>query len=206
MAEPLIIGLTGGVAAGKSSVSALFAGLGVPVIDADVLARQLVEPGTPGLAAIIELFGDDFLTHEGRLDRAALRRHIFQNPQRRRQLEALLHPRILAAMQEQARQAPPAPYLLFVIPLLQETGQRDQVDRVLLVDCPEPVQRQRLMRRDGLSAELADALIASQADPDQRRRIADDILANASEADRRQLPHRVEQLHLGYARLAAAEK
>jgi dephospho-CoA kinase len=202
----LIIGLTGGVAAGKSSVSALFAGLGVPVIDADVLARQLVEPGTPGLAAVIDLFGAEFLTNEGQLDRIALRQHVFASPQRRRQLETLLHPRILAAMREQARQAPPAPYLLFVIPLLQETGQHDQVDRVLLVDCPLSEQRRRLIQRDGLDPALADALIASQASRKQRLQIADDILSNANAEDRQHLPHRIQQLHTRYAQLAPQKK
>ncbi|MBF0256006.1 MAG: dephospho-CoA kinase [Gammaproteobacteria bacterium] len=203
---PLVVGLTGGIASGKSQVSSLFQSLGVQVIDADLIARACVAPGTAGLQTLIDHFGPDILNDQAELDRRALRQRIFADPRQRKQLESLLHPLIRQAMLEQARQLQTEPYLLFVIPLLTETGQRDLVDRVLLVDCQEQTQKQRLMTRDGLSADLAERMIASQASRAQRRQIADDILDNDDAAALATLPQQVAQLHACYLRLGAQQR
>ncbi len=203
MADPLIVGLTGGIASGKTTVSDQFASLGVPVIDSDEIAREVVAPGSLGLNSVIEHFGPRFLTEEGTLNRPALRAHIFADPEARHRLESLLHPLIRAQMLEQARHYSNRPYILFVIPLIHETGQQDLVDRVLLIDCPEPVQRERLRQRDRISEAMAESIISSQASRQQRLQIADDIILNATDLDRQRLPQRVEQLHHSYLQLSS---
>ncbi len=156
------VALTGGIASGKTTVADLFAALGVPVIDTDVIAREVVEPGQPALARVVETFGAEVLGSNGRLDRRRLRERIFADPEAKRRLEAILHPAIRAEMERQSRAAD-GPYQVLVIPLLTEGKRRDHVDRVLLVDVPEELQIQRLMSRDGVTHEQAQAALNAQA-------------------------------------------
>ena len=197
------VALTGGIASGKSTVARLFAALGVPVIDTDVIAREVVEPGQPALAEVVAAFGEDVLDDTGRLDRRRLRERIFSDPQARRRLEAILHPAIRRGMERQSSEAGGA-YQLLVIPLLAEGGRRDHVDRVLLVDVPEELQVERLMQRDGASAEQARAALRAQATRAARRAIADDLLQNTGSAE--DLRNAVAQLHARYVALASARR
>lgn len=197
----LVIGLTGGIGSGKSTVAGYFKDLGVPVIDADAIARELVEPGRPALAEIAAAFGREILADNGRLDRARLRHVVFADPAARRQLEAVLHPRIRAVMRERM-QGLQSPYCVLCIPLLVETGQTEMVDRVLVVDAPEASQRQRLRQRDQLSDDEIDAVLRSQASRQQRLGLADDIIVN--DGDFEALRLQVEQLHRGYLQRAGA--
>ncbi len=197
----LIIGLTGGIGSGKSTVSKLFAALGVPVIDADVVAREVVAPGEPALAEIVQTFGAHILQQDGTLDRGKLREIIFADPEQRRRLETILHPRIRARMRQQAASVS-APYCIMAIPLLLETGQNAMVHRVLIIDVPQALQVQRACARDGISAAQAQAIIATQVSREERLRRADDILSN--DADLAHLEAQVRQLHENYLRLAAA--
>jgi dephospho-CoA kinase len=193
------VALTGGIASGKSTVAELFAGLGVPVIDTDLIAREVVEPGRPALSAVVEAFGPEVLAADGTLDRRRLRERVFADPAERRRLEAILHPAIRAEMERQSRAAGGA-YQLLVIPLLAEGGRRDHVDRVLLVDAPESAQLERLMRRDGVAREQAEAALRAQATRAQRRAIADDVLENTGEPTA--LRAQVAALHERYLELA----
>ena len=197
----LTIGLTGGLASGKSTVAERFAERGVPVIDTDVIARELVEPGQPALEKIRVAFGPDVLTAEGRLDRAWLKQRIFANPAQRLRLEAILHPLI---HQDVVSRLPTlrSPYCLIVVPLLVESAQAYPLDRVLLVDVPETLQRQRAAARDGLSPELISAMLASQASRAQRLAVADDVIVNA--ADLIHLDAEIARLHTFYQGLARA--
>src|SRR5215472_16890995 len=162
MAAPLKIGLTGGIASGKSSVSEAFLSLGAPVIDADAIARELVEPGEPLQVAVVKEFGPDMLDADGRLDRRALRQLIFRDPARRARLNALLHPAIWQRLEARAAAAT-QPYVVLEVPLLLETGSGDRVDRVLVLDCPEEEQVRRLIRRDQETEAGARAILAAQA-------------------------------------------
>ena len=174
------VGLTGGVASGKSAVAARFSALGVVVVDADVAAREVVEPGQPTLARVVEAFGPQVLASDGRLDRAAVRAHVFHDAEARRVLESLLHPPIREALRRAAEAAMGA-YVLVAIPLLAEGGGREAypwLDRILVVDAPTALQRSRLMARDGVDAVLADRMLEAQADRRQRLAIADDVLVN----------------------------
>ncbi|HEX4909655.1 MAG TPA: dephospho-CoA kinase [Permianibacter sp.] len=191
--------LTGGIASGKTTVSDRFAKLGVPVIDADIAARKVVEPGSPGLEGLVQLCGASILQADGQLDRRALRARVFADDILRQRVNALLHPLISQWMQEQAATRP-APYQLFVIPLLAETGQAQDYDRVLLVQADLTTRRQRLMARDRISAEQANAILAAQADDGQRTAIADDVVYN--NADEQSLVQQVESLHRRYLQLA----
>jgi dephospho-CoA kinase len=199
MGRRLRIGLTGGIASGKSMVAQRFTDLRVPVIDADVAARVVVAPGTPGLAGVIERFGPGVLAQSGELDRRALRDLIFSNPGARRDLESLLHPLIRADMERSADQAV-GPYIVMAIPLLIECGPSDRVDRILVVDVDEAVQLQRVMERDGCTAEQARAILASQASRSARLAAADDVLQNAGTVT--DLRQAVDRLHERYLRLA----
>lgn len=201
MSEALRIGLTGGIASGKSAAAAAFARRGVPVIDADQVARDVVEPGRPGLAAVVEAFGTEVLGPDGRLDRRALRRRVFADPDQRRRLEALLHPAIRAEMAARAA-AVTAPYVVIAIPLLVESRQERGVDRVLVVDCPVEAQLERLLARDGETPEGARAILAAQATREQRLAVANDVLANDGTLE--SLDAHVGVLHEQYLRLAAA--
>jgi dephospho-CoA kinase len=203
MGRRLRIGLTGGIASGKSTVARRFAELGVPVIDADEIARAVVEPGQPGLAEVLRRFGAGVLAPNGGLDRRALRELIFSDSSKRRDLERILHPLIRAEMERQA-QAARGPYLVMAIPLLVESGLRDRVDRVLVVDAGEAAQVARLMARDGGSEEQARSILAAQASRTARLQAADDVLDNrGSEADLRVAVDALHQRFLGLATVAA---
>jgi dephospho-CoA kinase len=198
---PFRVALTGGIASGKTTVARLFAELGVPLIDTDVIARQVVEPGQPALAQVMAAFGADVLDAEGRLDRRRLRERIFADPSARQRLEAILHPAIRAEMEHQSRESH-GPYQILVIPLLTEGKRRDHVDRVLLVDVPEELQVQRLMTRDGATHQQAQAALNAQATRAARLAMADDIVRNTGGVD--DLRERVAALHAQYLALAAA--
>lgn len=176
----LAIGLTGGVASGKSLVGGYFAALGVVTVDADTLAREVVAPGSEGLDAVIEAFGGAVLAADGTLDRAALRRRIFDDDDARQRLEGILHPRIRALMDArvEARRSAGDAYCIAIVPLLVETGQDARYDRVLVVDAPEAVQIARLRARDGTDAATAGAMLARQASRARRLARADDVIAN----------------------------
>ncbi len=195
----LIIGLTGGICSGKSTVAALFSELGAPVFDADVIARELVEPGQPALQAIINLFGPEVLNDDGKLDRTRLRNRIFSHTQDRKQLEAILHPRIRERMATLTRDSNTA-WCIQVIPLLIETGQLEDVDRVLVVDTSEAVQKKRLAQRDNSSTEQIKAILASQTDRQQRLQLADDVIRNDGTLD--ELRKQVVTMHHKYALLS----
>jgi dephospho-CoA kinase len=194
----LRVGLTGGIASGKSTVAALFAAHGVPVIDLDQLAREVVVPGGPGLAAIVQLFGLAVLDSAGRLDRSKLRAQVFHDPAARSRLEELMHPPILAAAVRHAGSAG-GPYQLIVAPLLVEFALTGWVDRVLVVDCPVEVQLKRLLARDMGDEALARAILATQATRAQRLAAAHDIIRNDGPSER--LPEAVAALDAAYRRL-----
>lgn len=195
----LLIGMTGGIGAGKSTVTRFFRELEIPVIDADEVARQIVQPGSESLNEIIAVFGPDVLNQQGELDRSRLREIIFSNPQKRHLLEDILHPRILAEMREQARRLT-APYCIMSIPLLVETGNAGIVDRVLVIDVPEDLQRQRAMQRDNLSARAYEAIALAQASREERLAAADDIITN--DGDLEALKRQVTAIHQKYLSLA----
>ena len=198
---PLRVALTGGIASGKTTVADLFAARGVPVIDTDVIARDVVQPGTPALAAVVEAFGIEVLGADGRLDRRRMRERIFSDAGARRRLEGILHPAIRAEMARRSLAAG-GPYQVLVIPLLAEGGRRDYVDRVLLVDVPEELQVERLMLRDGVSREQATASLGAQAGRAARLAIADDVIVNTDRAD--DLDHELTALDVKYRKLAAS--
>jgi len=190
------VGLTGGIASGKTTVSRLFAALGVPVIDSDELAREVVAPGTAGLAALVARFGTGVLQADGGLDRRALRDQVFADPAARRDLEAITHPAIRAEMDRRSASAG-GPYQVLAIPLLVEGGAaRGRVDRVLVVDCPEALQVRRVMARDHSTEAQARAVLAAQASRAARLAVADDVIVN--DGDLAALRDRVEALHAGY--------
>lgn len=190
-----VIGLTGGIASGKSAVAEYFAALGVPVIDTDLIARELVEPGKPALEEICRHFGNSILLEDGELDRSAMREIIFSDDQARHALEAILHPLIRATVNERIA-ALDSCYCIVVIPLLAESGNWEILDHILVVDCPESLQRQRLQQRDQLDPEQAARILAAQANREQRKAIADDILDNS--LNLASLRARVEGLHEKY--------
>ena len=198
---PFRVALTGGIASGKTTVANLFAALGVPMIDTDVIARQVVEPGRPTLAEVVANFGPDVLDADGRLDRRRMRERIFSDPTARQRLEAILHPAIRAEMERQSHQAS-GPYQVLVIPLLTEGKRRDHVDRVLLVDVPEELQIRRLMMRDGVTHEQAEASLNAQATRAERLAMADDVVRNTGRVD--DLRDEVAKLHAKYRALAEA--
>jgi dephospho-CoA kinase len=196
----LRVGLTGGIASGKTTVASLFAERGATVIDTDVIAREVVEPGTPALAALVNALGGRILDGDGRLDRADFRRRLFADESTRRQVEAILHPAILVELERQSRSLP-GPYQIFVIPLLVESRLGHIVDRVLVVDCPEEEQVRRLMARDGETREAALRMMRAQASREQRLAEADDVIENDGRAA--DLPVRVASLDRKYRGLAA---
>ena len=194
------VGLTGGIASGKSTVASLFGALSVPVIDTDLIAREVVAPGTPGLTAVIGAFGPDVLQPDGTLDRRRLRDLAFATTQRRQQLETILHPRIRERMESLCASAG-GPYQVLVIPLLIESNLEARVDRVLVVDCSESIQRARLRVRDGESSAGADRLLAAQVNRATRLSQGDDVVVN--EGTRDELQRRVQELHGNYLHFAA---
>jgi dephospho-CoA kinase len=195
----LTIGLTGGIASGKSTVARMFEALGAALIDTDVVARQVVEPGEPALEEIRTVFGPDVIDGDGRLDRRALRAVVFDDAEARKRLEAILHPRIRARVLAEAAQAA-GPYVVIAVPLLVETNFGALVDRVLVVDCPVEAQRARLMARDGIDERAADAMIAAQVDRQTRLDAADDVIDNTG--DMAATREQVRRLHERYLSLS----
>jgi len=199
--SPFCIALTGGIASGKSAVSERFAAHGIEVIDADVVARELVAPGAPALREIVALFGTDMLDRSGGLDRRAMRERVFADADARRRLEGILHPRVRRALRERAGAAQSA-YVMLAIPLLVESGGGYAwVDRVLVVDVPRDVQRARLMQRDGVDGRLADSMLDAQASREQRLAIADDVITN--DGSLAELDDAVGALHRRYLGMSA---
>lgn len=195
----LRIVLTGGIASGKTTVSQLFGVLGTSVIDADQVSRELVQPGQAALAEIVAAFGNDMLDASGQLDRARLREQVFADPDKRKRLEGMLHPRIRERMLELADQAR-SPYALLVVPLLAETGGDYGADRVLLVDSSEQTQLERVMERDDCTAEQAQQILDAQASREQRLALADDVIDN--DGGLADLTAAVKKMHLYYLSLS----
>ena len=198
----LRVGLTGGIASGKSAVAERLAARGAVVVDADVLAREVVEPGTPVLAAVVERFGPSVLTDDGRLDRPALGRIVFADPDARRDLEQLIHPAVRARAAELERQAPDDAVVVHVIPLLVETGQDRDFDLVVVVDLDPQTQLERLQQRNGLGREEAEARVAAQAPRDRRLAAADLVLGNDGAPE--DLQRQVDRLWDGLSARAAS--
>jgi len=194
------VGLTGGIASGKSAVSRLFASHGVPIIDSDEIARALLAPGNALTGAVFTRFGAELQRADGSLDRALLRARVFADSAARRDLEQLLHPAI-AARAQQLGEVAGGPYQIYVVPLLIEAGVRERYDRVLVVDCPESLQLSRLLARDGIGLSLAHAMLAAQAPRAARLAAADDVIDNADGVEA--LAPQVAALHAKYLALAA---
>ena len=194
------VGLTGGIASGKSTAAKFFGALGVPILDSDQIARDVVEPGQPPLERLVERFGPAILTPDGHLDRPALRDIVFSDPRARADLEALTHPAIGAAMEAQSAAAG-GPYQILVIPLLVEKNLAAHVDRVLVVDCDEALQVRRLRDRDGSTPAQVQAILRAQAPRATRLKAADDVIHN--DADMSAVRDQVATLHARYLELAA---
>jgi dephospho-CoA kinase len=186
------IGLTGGVASGKSTVSSILRELGAVIIDGDQLAREVVAPGTPGLAAVVEAFGPDVLTEDGQLDRPKVGGIVFRDEEKRRVLEGIVHPLVFERIVELEAAAPPDALVVHDIPLLAESGRADTFDAVIVVDVPEEVQVERMLRDRGWTEEDARARIAAQAPREQRRAIATYLVENTGTRD--DLRHRVTEV------------
>ncbi len=195
----LTVGVTGGIGSGKSSAANRFRQLGVPVIDADLIARQIVEPGMPALQEIINAFGESVANDQGELDRSALRKIIFSDSNRKSQLEAILHPRIYNEILRLLSELS-TPYAIVVIPLLAESKREYPLDRILVIDVPSDVQISRVTTRDNQSTEEVEQIISSQASRHSRLEIADDIIENVGSTD--DLYERVDAMHLTYLEYA----
>ena len=195
--------LTGGIASGKTAVSGLFAQRGIPVIDTDLIAREVVEPGQAGLHRIVEEFGPGFLDAEGRLDRPMMRRAIFSDPAQRECLESILHPLIAEEVMRRVGELK-APYCIVVIPLYAESSAYTWIDRVLVVDVSEDIQIERVMERDRINREQALAILRAQAGRRERLALADDVLDNSGSLA--ELARRVDELHRQYLESAARPK
>lgn len=190
------VGLTGGIGSGKSLVADMFARLGATLVDTDAIAHGLTAPHGPAMAAIAAEFGTDFVAADGSLDRARMRALVFSDAAAKGRLEAILHPMIRAAAEAGAAAAT-GPYVIFVVPLLVESGSwRDRVDRILVVDCPEELQVSRVKQRNSLTEEQVRAIMANQATREQRLAVADDIVAN--DADMASLEPQIAGLHQKY--------
>lgn len=197
-----VVGLTGGIGSGKSTVAKLFAEHNAPIVDADLIARELVEPGQPALEEIVDTFGPDVLSRDGSLDRRKLRARVFEDAAQRKQLEAILHPRIRHNMMERL-EAVDAPYAIMVIPLLIDTGYWNMIDRILVVDVDDEDQLQRVMQRDGVTREQAQAIVDSQVSREDRLAAADDVIKNHS--DITALRKQVDALHEQYVQRSIKE-
>jgi dephospho-CoA kinase len=196
------VGLTGGIASGKSTAAKFFGALGVPILDSDQIAREVVEPGQPPLERLVARFGASILTPDGHLDRPALRDIVFSDPKARADLEALTHPAIGAALEARSATAG-GPYQILVIPLLVEKHLGSQVNRVLVVDCDEALQIRRLRARDGSTPAQARAILDAQVSRTTRLKAADDVIAN--DADMSAVSAQVTALHARYLELAARD-
>lgn len=196
------LGLTGGIGSGKSTVADMFADLGATLVDTDLIAHQLTAPGGLAISAISQEFGSNYITAEGAMDRAKMRETVFQNTEAKLRLEAILHPLIWQESQRQAELAQGS-YLIYVVPLLVESGKwKDRVDRVLVVDCPEELQIQRVMQRNALSQAQVQAIMQHQANRAERLAAADDVILNDGPRD--QIRAQVGQLHQRYSQLNQA--
>jgi dephospho-CoA kinase len=197
------VGLTGGIASGKSTAAKFFGALGVPILDSDRVARDVVEPGQPPLERLVERFGPGILTPDGHLDRPKLRDIVFADPLARADLEALTHPAIGAELEARSAVAG-GPYQILVIPLLVEKSLAANVDRVLLVDCDEALQLKRLQAREGSSLGQAQAILGAQASRAARLKAAHDVIRNDS--DFSAVHEQVAALHPRYLELARAPR
>ncbi|SNY60604.1 dephospho-CoA kinase [Arsukibacterium tuosuense] len=204
-----IVGLTGGIGSGKSTVARLFNQLGIPAVDADIVAREVVAKGSPLLAKIVDHFGPQLLTPQQTLNRPLLRQLIFNDPAAKQWLDSVMHPAIRTEMLQQLANLPPAPYVLLIAPLLLENKLDTLVNRVLVVDISERNQLSRTLSRDGVSAQQVQAIIASQISRPERLALADDIIDNNSESTditnggaAATLQPQVQQLHQRYLDLA----
>lgn len=197
--RPYRVGLTGGIASGKSTAAKFFGALGVPIIDTDQLARDVVEPGQPPLERLVERFGAGILTEDGHLDRPALRNIVFSDPKARADLEALTHPAIGAAVEAKSTELGGI-YQILVLPLLVEKNLGSQLNRVLVVDCDEELQIRRLQARDGSTLDQARAILNAQVSRNSRLKAAHDVIKN--EGDMSAVRDQVEQLHARYLELA----
>lgn len=198
---PYIVALTGGIGSGKSTIANAFAALDIDIVDADVIARQVVAPGQPALAAISQRFGDEILHPDGSLNRGVLRQKIFSSPQDKSWINKLLHPLIHAETRKQLALTRSA-WCLWVVPLLIENHLQHLADRVLVVDVDRETQLARTLRRDGISREQAENILAAQASREARLAVADDIIDNSGSPET--AIARVADLHQRYLALAAA--
>ncbi|MFQ2255048.1 dephospho-CoA kinase [Aeromonas sp. DNRA1] len=198
-----VVAITGGIGSGKTTVANQFAELGIEVVDADIIAREVVEPGTPALAAIATHFGPEFITPDGQLDRRRLRERVFTDPQAKGWLNALLHPLIRTEMQRQCAAAR-SPYCLLVVPLLVENRLTALANRVLVIDVDEATQIERTCRRDGVSHEQAQAILAAQASRAERLAAADDVLDNQNGTPEA-IKSRILALHETYLAFASQQ-
>jgi len=196
------VGLTGGIACGKSTVANLFTALGASIVDTDLLAREVVAPGSPLLARIAAHFGSQVLQKDGSLDRARLRERVFANPAERQWLEGLTHPAIRELTDARCETAT-GRYVIVAIPLLVETQAADRFDRVLVVDCEPALQLARLQARDGMTRAQAERMLAAQTSREQRLSVADDLIRN--DGDIAGLRDQVEKLHFQYSAAAKAQ-
>ncbi len=197
------VGLTGGIASGKSTVDQLFVDLGAVLVDADLIAKQVVAVGTPGLAEIVQAMGPKVLDDDGSLDRAAMRKRIFSEPKLRAQLEHIVHPMVREEMARQIDQCD-GPYCIVDVPLLAESRQHYRFDRIVVVDVTKEIQRARLKLRDGASDQTIDAMLAAQASRGQRLELADDVIDN--NGCREDLPPQVAKLHELYLSAAQSKR
>jgi len=198
MSVSLKVGLTGGIATGKTAVSNIFSELGVPIIDADVISHQLVARGQPALSEIVQTFGSEMLQSDGHLNRLALRQRVFSDVEERKKLEAILHPKIYAEILNQINQLD-SRYCIISVPLLLETKQQHQVDRIAVVDSPVTLQYQRLEQRNGLSPKQIEQILRAQLSREIRLASADDVIDNST--DFNALTLQVHKLHEFYLSL-----
>jgi dephospho-CoA kinase len=196
------VALTGGIASGKSTVANLFAALGASLVDTDLLAREIVVPGSPLLREIAAHFGTKILCEDGSLNRQELRARIFADPAQRKWLETLMHPAIRELTDRRSEMAT-GPYVIVAIPLLVETGGAARFDRVLVIDCDPELQMARLAARDGNSRQQAEKILAAQASRAERLAVADDVIENDGDLD--SLRHQVEKLHRDFVRASKAQ-